>query len=177
MGTSETPDESPWPAPGLARAALRAACVAPTCRPHCAARPASAALFHQGALVKTLWDISLITATGGEPRNVSPQTEQRVVGSEGIVKRSFAGALGLLQLSFGKSRRGEPRMGWGVAPPNSPVALGRQAVQTSDLADKSGTLFGGPGGSLREVASQSTKSRPRASQIVEGCCLARHQLP
>ena len=49
--------------------------------PHCAARPASPVLFHQRALVKTLWNISLITATGGKPRNVSPQTEEHVVCS------------------------------------------------------------------------------------------------
>ena len=67
--------------------------------PHCAAQPASTALFHPRALVKTQWNICLVMATGGEPRNISPQSEKHVVCSYGIVKRLPAGIHQLRQIA------------------------------------------------------------------------------
>jgi hypothetical protein len=69
--------------------------------PNCDTRSAAPVLFHRSALVKTLWNISLILATGGEPRNFSPQSGKHVACSEGIVERSPRRTHGLLHLSFG----------------------------------------------------------------------------
>ena len=48
--------------------------------------------------MKAHWNSSLIVTTGGEPRNISPQSGKYVACSHGIVRRSLARTHGLPQL-------------------------------------------------------------------------------
>jgi len=95
--------------PKPAAPAGSAASTSPQPFSNCAARPASPAHFHPRALVKSLWDICLITAAARDPRNVSPLTQEHVVCSCGLVRRSLARTHGPPQLSFRSACCGEFR--------------------------------------------------------------------